>query len=210
MAQPDTTTDFDAIMRQGGALATGQATRFFMRDDPVHTTLKRVTQALERLNISYAVSGGMALVAHGYDRTTADVDILLTAEGLNQVHESLSGLGYLPPFTGSRNLKDVETGVRIEFLVAGGFPGDGKAKPVAFPRPEDAAVEIGGVRYLSLEALIELKIASGMTARGRLKDLADVQELIRVLALERGFGERLNAYVREKYLELWEDVQGPV
>ena len=36
---------------------------------------------------------------------------------------------------------------------------------------------------LSLPKLIELKLASGMTAPGRLKDLADVQELIWTLEL---------------------------
>ena len=52
------------------------------------------------------------------------------------------GLGYIPPFTGSKNLRDTEHGVRIEFLIAGEFPGDGKPKPVAFPDPAEAGVEI--------------------------------------------------------------------
>jgi len=32
--------------------------------------------------------------------------------------------------------------VRIEFLVSGQYPGDGKPKPVAFPDPADVAVKI--------------------------------------------------------------------
>jgi hypothetical protein len=92
--------------------------------------------------------------------------------------------------------------VRIEFLLAGQFPGDGKPKPVAFPDPVTASVTIDGIRFLALERLIELKLASGMTHPGRIKDLADVQELIRALGLDIGFGERLHAYVRPKYAEL--------
>ena len=42
-----------------------------------------------------------------------------------------------------------------------------------------------GIKYLSLEKLMELKLASGLTNPNRLKDLADVQELIRVLRLDR-------------------------
>ena len=55
---------------------------------------------------------------------------------LSAIHAKLEGLGYVPPFSGSKNLRDTEHGVRIEFLIAGEFPGDGKPKPVAFPEPE--------------------------------------------------------------------------
>lgn len=158
------------------------------------------------MEIPHAVAGAMALVAHGYDRTTLDVDVLLQAGTLSRVHAELDGPGYLPPFAGSRALRDTETGVRIDFLVAGEFPSDGKPKPVAFPDPSTASVEIDGIRYLSLEKLVELELASGMTHAGRIKDLADVQELIRVLRLEAGFSERLAPFVRPKYSELWNAV----
>jgi hypothetical protein len=99
--------------------------------------------------------------------------------------------------------------VKIEFLLAGDFPGDGKPKPVAFPEPEAAGVESDGIRYLNLDSLIELKLASGMTAVGRLRDLADVLELIKTLKLPANFGERLNPYVREKFDELWSAAREP-
>ena len=41
-----------------------------------------------------------------------------------------------------------------------------------------------------------------MTNPGRLKDLADVQELIRALKLNAEFGEQLDPYVRPKFAEL--------
>jgi hypothetical protein len=62
---------------------------------------------------------------------------------------------------------------------------------------------VGGVRYLRLEALIELKLASGMSNPGRLEDLADVQELIRARELPLEFGQRLDASVRDAYAEIW-------
>src|SRR6185437_12999138 len=116
--------------------------------------------------IPYAVAGAMAFFGHGFRRFTEDVDILVTREGLRTIHDRLEGLGYVPPFTGSKNLRDTERGVRIEFLVAGEYPGDGKPKPVAFPDPAGAGVEIDGIRYLRLPTLVELKIASGMTNPG--------------------------------------------
>ena len=199
---------YEDKLRRGGAPALIEASRFFMRQDKVFESLQRITRRLADLRVPYAVAGGMALVAHGYDRTTVDVDILLDAEGLARVHAELDGLGYVPPFKGSKHLRDVESSVRIEFLVAGQFPGDGKPKPVAFPNPRDVAVEIDGIQFVDLPALIELKLASGMTNPGRLKDLADVQELIRVLKLPRDFDQQLNQYVRGKFVELWDALSG--
>src|SRR5687767_586618 len=140
---------YEERMRQGGAAAIEEASRFLMGAGPVHVSLQKITQRLDQLGIPYAVCGGMALVAHGYDRTTADVDILVDAAGLAAVHAALDGLGYVPPFEGSKHLRDTETKVRIEFLVTGQFPGDGKPKPVAFPDPRHVAVEIRGIRYLN-------------------------------------------------------------
>lgn len=173
-----------------------------MGDDAVHRSLLRVAERLEGLGVPYAVVGGMAVVTHGYARTTVDVDILLRPDDIARVHGALEGLGFRPQFPGSRDLRDTETGVRIEFLSSGGFPGDGRPKPVSFPDPAAAAVEIDGIRFLALERLIELKLASGMSLAGRLKDLADVQELIRALELPRSFAERLDPSVRAKFEEL--------
>jgi hypothetical protein len=72
--------------------------------------------------------------------------------------------------------------------------------------PETASIEREGIRLLNLLTLIELKLASGMSSPDRLKDLADVQELIKIRKLDAGYSDQLNPYVREKYLELWNAV----
>jgi hypothetical protein len=46
-----------------------------------------------------------------------------------------------------------------------------------------------------------------MTAPHRLRDLADVLELIRILRLPAEWALQLNPYVREKYGELWRAAQ---
>ena len=148
----------------------------------------------------------MALFLHGYRRFTEDVDILVNAEGLHRIHQSLEGLGYIPPFAGSKNLRDAETGVRVEFLVTGQFPGDGQPKSLAFPEPLEAGVPLEGMSVLDLPPLVELKLASGMVP-GRRKDLGDVQELIRLWNLPLEYGDKLNNFVRDLYRELWKEVQ---
>jgi hypothetical protein len=187
--------------------ALQEGSMHFEEKSAVHLTLRKITQRLAELKIPYAVAGGMAMFFHGFRRFTEDVDILITPEGLEQVRRHLEGLGYVPVFSGSRALRDAESGVRIEFLVTGEFPGDGKPKPVAFPDPDQASSEQQGLRLLNLANLVELKLASGMTSPGRLRDLADVQELIRTLHLPADFGGQLQPFVRAKYAELWASVQ---
>jgi len=187
--------------------ALSEGSRFFDEQGAVQNALRKITRRLDAIGIAYAVAGGMALFAHGYRRFTEDVDILVAKESLQAIHQALDGLGYVPPFQGSKNLRDAEFGVKIEFIVTGEYPGDGKPKPVAFPEPGDVAVESDGIRYVNLPTLIELKTASGMTNPGRLRDLADVQELIKHLSLPRELADQLNPYVREKYRELWENCQ---
>lgn len=198
---------FEDKMRAGGSQAIEEAERFFMKEDAVYKALQAITPKLDALKIPYAVVGGMALNAHGYRRTTVDVDILVTRDSNRLIHEQLDGLGYVPPFVGSRNLRDTSNGVRIEFLITGEFPGDGKPKPIAFPDPATVSVEIDGIRYINPPHLIELKLASGMTNPGRLKDLADIQELIKHTKLPRTLADQLHEYVRPKFLELWDSVQ---
>jgi hypothetical protein len=183
--------------------ALTEASLFFEGKGGVQSTLRKITSRLNDLGIPYAVSGGLALFAHGFRRFTEDVDLLVTAEGLGHIHKELEGLGFVVPFAGSKNLRDVESGVRIDFLVAGQFPGDGKPKPVAFPDPDRVAVVKDGIRYLTLPTLVELKLASGMTSPDRMKDLSDVMELVKLLGLPKEFSEQLAPYVRDKYVEIW-------
>jgi len=152
----------------------------------------------------------MALNAHGYVRMTVDLDILVDPAGLAKIHRELEHMGCVARSQGSKLLSHVGTQVRIDFLVAGQFPGDGRPKPVAFPSPEEAVVELDGIRYLTLPNLIELKLASGISNPGRLRDLGDVQEMIRVLKLPSNFADQLNEYVRAKYHELWEGVAADI
>ncbi len=182
--------------------ALSEGSRHFEDKSAVQDTLRRIARRLDAIGVAYAISGGMALFQHGYRRFTEDVDVLVTREGLAKAHESLVGLGYLRAVPGGRNLRDTESGVRIDFLIAGDFPGDGKPKPVAFPDPAAAGVEVDGIRYLGLATLIDMKLASGMTSAARLRDLSDVLELIKVLSLTEAFAVGLSPYVRGKFLEL--------
>lgn len=199
---------YERRLNQDWGLALSEGSRFFEEKSAVQDALRKVARRLEDMGVPYAVAGGMALFKHGFRRFTEDVDILVTRDGLQLIHKKLDGLGYLPPFEKSKNLRDTEHGVKIEFLIAGEFPGDGKPKPVAFPEPAVVAVDFDGVKYLGLPTLVELKLASGLTGGvARLKDFADVVALIQALDLPADFVQGLNPYVRDKYTELWSGVR---
>ncbi len=180
---------------------------FFEGKGKVQEALRRITKRLDELEIPYAVAGGMALFQHGYRRFTEDVDLIVTPQGLQQIHDALEGLGYVRLFRGSKALRDTDAGVKIDFLIAGQFPGDGKPKPVSFPDPSNMFVELGRMRVIRLPALMELKLASGMTGMGRRKDLGDAQELIKFFKLSDDFAEQLHPYVRETFHELWKEAE---
>lgn len=185
------------------------AKRFFMGEADVHHALERLARLLDDERIPYAVIGAMALNEWGYRRVTVDVDILLTAEGLRALRAVALGRGYVEKFPGSRGLRDTQAGVNVDVVLAGEYPGDGKPKPISFPDPADAAIRGRRVSLLPLPRLIELKLASGLSAPHRLKDLADVLELIRVIGLPREMAESLDVSVRDKYEELWQAAQTP-
>ncbi len=102
------------------------AGRFFMGEADVQKALEKLVQLLDAHGIPYAIVGAMALNEFGYQRTTSDVDVLLTPAGLAAFKAQALGRG---------------------------------------------------------------------------------QELIRIQRLPKAFALEINAYVRDKYLELWQAVQ---
>ncbi|MCM3900792.1 MAG: nucleotidyltransferase family protein [Pyrinomonadaceae bacterium] len=182
--------------------------RYFVGQGTLNNTLAQLAADLNEHGIPYMVIGAVALLAYGYPRFTEDIDLVLTPEGLEVFHRELIGLGYVPAFPGAKKrLRSTRDGVTIEVMTTGEFPGDGKPKPVSIPEPSTASTEIDGIQVVTLAKLIELKLASGMTASDRLKDLADVQELIKIRGLQPEFADQLDPYVRGKFLELCSTVE---
>jgi hypothetical protein len=163
-----------------------------MRKSPVHLAAEALARRLEALGVPYAIAGALAVNAHGLVRATEDVNVLIARAGLRRFKEAWLGRAYIDLFAGSKAVRDTEQGVKVDFLITGEYPGDRKPKPVAFPEPEAASVPGPGFPVLSLERLLELKIASGMTAAHRIQDLADALRLIRANQLPRAHGDKLD------------------
>src|SRR5438105_1126603 len=172
------------------------SSRFFMGDADVQRALRNIVRELEEAKIPYAIAGAMALNWYGYRRVTVDVDVLMTREGLAALKSRVLGRGYVEKFSGSKGMRDTENNVSIDVLIAGDYPGDGKPKPVRFPDPLLAAVQGEEAKYIALPRFVELKLASGISAPHRIKDLADILELIRAAKLSRELQRELDPSVR--------------
>ncbi|MCI0335743.1 MAG: hypothetical protein L0228_21255 [Planctomycetes bacterium] len=197
---------YEQKLDRDSAWALLEGSMHFEERSAVHTTLRSLTQALNDLGVDYAVAGSMAMFLHGFRRFTEDVDVLVTREGLAKIHEALEGRGYIKPFAASKNLRDARTGVKIDFLISGQYPGDGKPGPIAFPVPREASVDRDGIRVLSIPKWTELKLISGRLPARR-RDWADVQDAIRTLNLSREFADQLDASLRDAYFQLWDELQ---
>lgn len=187
--------------------AYSEGLKFFRGKGMLNQALRKIAADLDREGIDYVAIGAIALNRHGYRRFTEDIDLLMTREGLERFRARLVGRGYRPGFEGATKKYRTSDNIPVEIITSGEFPGDGLPKPVVFPNPNHCTVVIDGVNTITLEKLIELKLASGISAPHRLKDLADVQELIKILGLDEQLADKLDESVRSKYLELAEAVR---
>jgi len=145
----------------------------------------------------------MALNEYGHRRVTVDVDLVMREEDLQLFKQRHLGRGYAERVTGTGKLLDTELAVHVGVLSTGRFPGDDRPKPIAFPDPAVWAIRGERFALLPMAMFIELKLASGMVAPHRGKDLVDVQELIRSAGLPEVTAAELHPWVRAKFLELW-------
>src|SRR5258708_5695730 len=111
------------------------ADAYFMGQSKLHETARALARLLDEEGIPYAIAGALALAVHGRVRLTEDVDVLLRKEDLAAFKQKWLGRGYAEITSGLKAIRDTHRNVKIDFLLAGDFPGDGKPKPVAFPDP---------------------------------------------------------------------------
>jgi hypothetical protein len=175
---------------------------FFEGSGPVQQTMRRVAARLEQAGIPYAIVGGMAVNAHRHERTTRDVDFLLSAQGLNALLRIVAG-GEFDPVPGRpRRFVDRATGVSFDVLRTGLFPGSGSPGPIAYPDPEQVSETIQELRFVNLPTLVQLKLAAR-----RHQDFADVVNLIRANQLDEKYADQLHPSVRGDYIECLEETR---
>lgn len=151
----------------------------------------RVLSALEHEEVCYLVVGGVAVVLHGYLRTTVDLDLVIQLEPQNvrraiQVFkqlgfeprvpvpiESFEDEGERARWVREKNATvfslwhPEEPGFQVDIFIEEPFDFDARYRRAAVVRLGDQEV-----RVLSIDDLVEMK-----SATGRPRDLADVEAL---------------------------------
>jgi hypothetical protein len=141
--------------------------------------VRAVDHLLHVIQCEAVVGGGWAVWHHGFtERLTLDLDIALPATRVDEFLQvaSVSGFSVVPRKQGRwPKLLHKETGVKVDILPEGARPGTvSKPAPTTIPSPAAMGAEGSSLRYMSLNSLIELKLAAG-----REKDKADVVVLLR-------------------------------
>jgi hypothetical protein len=168
----------------------------------------RVIRALDHLlqvtHTESVLGGGWAVWHHGYiGRVTQDIDIALPADRIDEflLAASVSGFEMLPRQEGRwPKMIHKDTGVKVDILPEGARPGTAeKPAPTTIPHPAAMGATAGDLCYISLNSLIELKLAAG-----RARDEADVVELLRVNPDQVDSIRQHLAQVHPNYVSLFE------
>ncbi|CAF2147006.1 unnamed protein product [Rotaria magnacalcarata] len=179
---------------------------FLNKDGPIWLTIKSLAHDLESHKVDYAIIGGLAVYAHGYERTTTDCDILLSKADYEKFMAKLVNLGLEPKFQGAR--KKFISNSTPRTMIPDAYPGDGLIGPVSFPDPKVCQENIDNMKFISLPKLIDLKLTSyKRVPAGRIKDCCDVVELIKTLKLKLSFSSLLDPSVRNEFEQLVRDLE---
>lgn len=168
----------------------------------VDEALGELRALLAREGVSYVIIGGVAVLHHGYARTTRDVDVLLDREGFERLETALAATAF--ERSGARKWRHQPSGAGVDVLVAGEpVPPAGRA---LFPDPAAVARSDREADIAALAPLLELKLAAR-----RHQDVADVVGLLqnldgdRYLALEAAVSAGLRPEVARLRAEALEE-----
>jgi hypothetical protein len=156
------------------ALAGATAFARAMRPDlpAVDQGLAALRAALAEAGVAYALVGGVAVLHHGYVRSTRDLDLLISREALDRALAALRQHGF--ERVAERRLHHAPSGVDVDLLVAG----EPRPRPGAPPYPDPEQLERSPREndVVALPGLLELKLVAG-----RHQDIADVVALLKPL-----------------------------
>jgi hypothetical protein len=154
---------------------------------------ERILELARRLRplVDAPVIGGIAVYLHGVARATVDLDLYARNRAATVAQLEAAGA------TWSRAKREhVLEGVAIHTVTA-----------------EEALVEIDapsvidGVRVVKLKDLVAIKLLSGLKNAARHKDLGDVEELIRIVPLDKRFAGKLPKEIRAEFKALVDAVR---
>ncbi|HVO33442.1 MAG TPA: nucleotidyl transferase AbiEii/AbiGii toxin family protein [Elusimicrobiota bacterium] len=134
--------------------------------------------ALQDRHIDFAMIGGVALYAHGIERTTFDADFLILVDDVPAVEALMKSLGYI-----ARNKTDTFINFssddpdmgQVDFMIA-----RKKHSTAMLARAKPHPIAGRSVKVVGPEDMIGLKLLSGSNDPARAaKDRWDIEDLMR-------------------------------
>ena len=178
--------------------------------EKVKDRLRRVTRALNKANIPYAIIGGNAVqhwvaqVDESVVRNTRDVDIILNEPDLEAAKVALAAEGFIYRRAASVTMfldgPDAKARDAVHVLFAGKKVREEYSEPV--PQIDEYEL-IEDIRTLPLEGLVRMKLTSF-----RDKDRVHIRDMISIGIIDESWLERLPSALRPRLEELLNDPDG--
>jgi hypothetical protein len=165
-----------------------------------------------KARIAYRETGGIALSFYGAGRPTKDVNLIVrrtdwlrAIRALGRIATDQPGIRFGLPGEPESGLAVVGPhGVPIEVWPEGTTHDQiARIRGMQKRRPHPAGKLAFSMRGDPVVGLVNDKLASFLSAKDRLRDAADVQNLIKQLRLPLGFAARLAPEVRPAYRRVW-------
>ncbi len=182
-------------------MTTAQKAYRMLGNETLWDVAAQCNELLTEAEVAYSVCGGVAVCLHGYQRNTADLDLVIRSDDSAAVRRLLTGAGFAWD-AGKAEFRTTD-GIAIPFLIAGQKAGKGSEGSIAEPVGDLNVEQREGLSVVRLSRLIEMKIACGQgNLRRTHKDIADVVELISIKNLDGSFARFLHKSLRATFREL--------
>ena len=189
-------------------MTTAQETYRMVGNENLWQVAMQCHRTMQMSNIPHSICGGVAVCLHGYQRNTADLDLIILRSDAEAVRSALQNIGLT--WDNKQAEFRSENGIPVQFLYAGDRAGKNSVISVPRPEGEDNVEIVEQLPVLRLSRLIEMKIACGLgNLRRTHKDLADVVELIAIRGLNSSFARHLHKSVRPTFRELVKNARSP-
>ncbi|MCW5550879.1 MAG: hypothetical protein KIS67_01805 [Verrucomicrobiae bacterium] len=191
-----------------------KAKELFEADPLVHphvlAAYTAAARVLKKARIAFRETGGIALNLYGAGRPTKDVNLIVrradwqrAVQALGAIADDPQGIRFELPGEPENGLAVIGPhGVPIELWPEGTTHND-----IARIRGKQRRHPAGKLAFTlqgeALATLINDKLASHLSAKDRLRDAADVEDLIKRLKLTLAFASKLAPSVRSTYRRLW-------
>jgi hypothetical protein len=146
----------------------------------IKTELMRIAEVLRSQGVEYAVCGGLAVVIHGYPRTTRDIDLLVREEDLDRIRPALEKVGFTLP-AGILSFDAGKETERKVFRISKAEGEDLLTLDLVLVNPLLEDVWSGRVEYRVGDQALQVVSLAGLkkmkTLAGRPQDLADIAQL---------------------------------